>query len=200
MNQSTIQPDVQSQVNHLVELVQAPFYHRPDFWIFLILTIAGVGVSAFGLWYSIQAFKEAQQAKVEAKQAKAAAKEAGKTVRVQTVAIELGEISQKLERLEPQILFSDARELLNEVSRKLLRAVSPYSENQTLKAKILAVRTAIEAAQTSMKGVRPTPGTPEVSGSVYTGIEADFAALNNLVAELLGLFETRSFDSGDENA
>lgn len=200
MSQPVTQPDFQSQINRLLESVQAPFWHRPEFWIFLILSIGGLVVSAVGLWYSMRAFEEAQQAKVEAKQAKAAAREAGKTVRVQTVAIELGEISQKLERLQPDILFSEARELLNEVSRKLLRAVSPYAEDPALKAKVSSVRAAIEAAQASMKGVRPTPGAAEVPGSVYNGIEADFASINNLVAELLGLFETRSFDSGETDA
>jgi hypothetical protein len=199
MNQSAIQPDVQSQVNHLVDLIQAPFYHRPDFWIFLFLTVAGLTVGAFGLWYSIQAFKEAQQAKVEATQAKAAAREAGKSVRVQTAAIEIGEISQKLVRLHPTIRFSEASELLNEVSRKLLRSVAPYLEDPILKTKIASVRPTIEAAQASMQRVLPTPGEEEVSGSVYTGVQADFAALNNLVAELVGLFEARSFDSGEKH-
>ena len=68
------------------------------------------------------------------------------------------------------------------------------------KAKVSSVKQAIEAAQASMKGVRPTPGAAEVPGSVYNGIEADFASINNLVAELLGLFETRSFDSGETDA
>ena len=194
-----MQADVQSQINHIVELIQEPMWRRIDFWIFLFLSIGSLVVGAFGLRYSIRAFKEAEQAKDEAKKAKAAAREAGKTVRVQTVAIELGEISQKLERLQPDILFNEARELLNEVARKLLRAISPYEDDQVLKAKISAVRGSIENAQNSMQGVRPTQGSPEVPGSVYNGIEADFVAINNLVAELLGLFETRSFDSGDKD-
>jgi multidrug resistance efflux pump len=195
-----MQPDAQAQINHILELVQSHFWQRGDFWVFVVLSILSIGVSGFGLWYSIRAFKEAEQAKVQATQAKAAAKEAGKIVRVQTVAIELGEISQKLEKLEPDILFSEARELLAEISRKLLRSISPYAEDSRLKSKIAAVKAAIEATQNSMKEVRPTPGTPEVRGSVYNGIEADLRTVNNLVAELLGLFETRGFDSGEEDA
>src|ERR1700733_10350816 len=153
-----MQQDAQQQINRLVGVLQSPFWDRPDFWVFVALSMVGLAVSSFGLWYSLRAFEEAEKAKLEAQAAKAAAKEAGKVVRVQTVAIELGEISQKLERLEPDILFSEARELLNEVSRKLLRSVAPYAEEPALKAKISAVRQAIEGAQTSMKGVRPTTG------------------------------------------
>jgi len=195
-----MQPDIQTQINHLTELLQSPFWHRGDFWIFAILGMVSIVVSGFGLWFSIKAFGEAEQAKVAATQAKVAAKEAGKVVRVQTVAIELGEISQRLERLEPDILFSDARELVNEVARKLLRSISPYSEEPLLKTKIAEIRAAIPAAQNSMKEVRPSPGASEVPGAVYNAIEADLAKLNNLVAELLGLFETMNIHSGEPNA
>jgi hypothetical protein len=197
-----MQSDIQSQVSRLIELLQGPFWKHVDFWVFLLLSLAGLGVAIAGLLYSIRAFKEAHQAKLEAQQAKQAATEAGRTVKAQTVAIELGEISQRLERLQPDILFSEARELLNEVSRRLRRAISPFAEDPALKVTISAVRQALDTAQSSLKGVRPTnPGNErEVPGAVYNGIEADFATIGNLVADLLGLFEKQTFDSGVRNA
>jgi hypothetical protein len=121
-----MQTDVQSQLARIIELLQEPLWRRWDFWISLILGLAGVGVGIAALKYAILAFEEAKLAKEEAEQAKEAATEAGKTVRVQTVAIELGEISQKLGRLQPEIRFSEARDLLNDVSWRLRRAISPF--------------------------------------------------------------------------
>jgi hypothetical protein len=51
-----------------------------------------------------------------------------------------------------------------------------------------------------MKGVRPTSGESETGSLVYNGIEADFALIGNLVADLLGLFEKQTFDSGVRHA
>ena len=188
-----MQPDLQSEVNHLIQVLQEPVWHRWDFWLLLILSLAGLGVTIAGLVYSILAFREARLAKIEAEQAKRAATEAGRTVRAQTVAIELSEIAQKLEGLKPEIKFSDARELFNEVSRRLRRAISPFAEDASLKTTISAVRQALDTAQSSLKGVRPTNplSETETPGTVYNGVEADFLAINNLVADLLGLVSKR---------
>jgi hypothetical protein len=194
-----MQADVQSQVSKVLELLQT---HRWDFLVSLLLSLAGIGVSIAGLVYSIRAFREANLAKLEAELAKQAATEAGRTVRVQTVAIELGEVSQKLERLLPDIRFSEARELLNEVSKRTRRAISPFAEDPALKTTIAAVRQALDTAQSSLKGVRPTSpaGESEAPIAVYNAIEADFAAIGNLVADLLGLFEKQTFEPGVKHA
>jgi len=194
-----MQADVQSQLTHIVELLQEPFWRHWDFWISLVLGLAGLGVGIAALKYAIQAFEEAKLAKEEAGRAKEAATEAGKTVKVQTVAIELGEISQKLGRLQPETRFSEARDLLNEVSWRLRRAISPFAEDAALKSTIAAVRQALDGAQNSLKGVRPTSAESEAPGVVYNGIESDFALIGNLVADLLGLFEKQTFDPGAGN-
>jgi hypothetical protein len=196
-----MQADIQSQVTRITEILREPFWRHGEFWIFLLLSLIGLGISTAGLVYAILAFKEAELAKLEAEKAKQAATEAGRTVKAQTVAIDLGEISQKLERLQPDIRFSEARELLNEVSRKIRRAISPFAEDPALKSTIGTLRQALDGAQSSLKGVRPNPGNEnEVPGAVYNGIEADFATISNLVADLLGLFEKQTFDSGARNA
>jgi hypothetical protein len=191
-------PDVVSQIHRAIDLLQEPFWRHGDFWVYIVLTLVGLGVGIAGLVYAVRAFKEAQLAKIAAENAKHAATEAGRTVRVQTVAIELGEVSQKLERLRPKILFVDARDLLNEISKRIRRNVSPFAEDPALKTTIAAVRQALDAAQKSLNDVRPA--TPEnesdAPNAVFNGIEADFALIGNLVADLLGLVEKQTFDSG----
>jgi hypothetical protein len=187
-----MQADVQSQIARIMELLQAPFWRRWEFWLHLV----GIGVGVAALVYAIRAFEEAKLAKQEAERAKDAATAAGKTVRVQTVAIELGEISQKLGRLQPDARFSEARDLLNEVSWRLRRAISPFAEDEALKSTIASVRQALDTAQNSLKNVRPASADSDAPGVVYNGIESDFALIGNLVADLLGLFEKQTFDSG----
>lgn len=196
-----MQPDIQSQINRILDLLQRPLHQRLDFWIFFVLAVIGIAAGVASLYYAVLAYEEAKLAKSAAEQAKKAATEAGKTVRVQTVAIELGEITQKLEQLRPDILFSEARDLFNEVSRRLRRAISPFADDPALKTTIAAVRAALDATQTSLKNVRPTDPNKEreTPAAVYNGVEADFVAISNLVADLLGLFEQKTFHFGDTN-
>src|SRR5258706_5078498 len=124
------------------------FYELPDFWI------NGV-IGRGGLLFAVLAY-------LEAKQAKSAALEAGRTVKLQTITIELTEISQKLDRISPEIRFSEARDLLAEMSRRVRRAISPYANESDFREAISAVREALTAAQESLKTVRPSdPATAE---------------------------------------
>jgi hypothetical protein len=191
-------PDVQSQLNTISQVVQEHFWVRPDFWIATIIGIAGLVVGAFGLFYAVQAFREAEKAKLEAERATRAAMEAGKTVKAQTVAVELGEVSQKLEKLQPGVKFQDARDLLMEISKRLRRNVSPFAEDEALEKTITTLRQALDTAQKSLNSVRPAipANEEEAPNAVFNGVESDFATIGNLVADLLGLFEKQTFDSG----
>lgn len=184
---------MQAAAQSLITL-QYEFLRRPDFWISLIIDLAGLIVGIFALVYAIRAFNEATLAKGEAEKAKDAATEAGKTVRAQSVAIELGEIPTKLGRLQPDTEFSQARELLNEISWRTRRAISPFSEELPLKAVIEAIRKALDTAQTSLNNLRPASGQAEVPGVIYNGLESDFAVIGNLIADLLGLLDKRTID------
>jgi hypothetical protein len=179
--------DIQSALNRIVEL-HHPFWKDGSFWIFLALGGAG-------LYFSIRAF-------VEARGAKQAATEAGRTVKLQTITIELTEIAQKLDRIQPDVPFNEARDLLSEISRRLRRAVSPFAKESELSAAIDAVLQSLQAAQKSLKSVRPTDPAKEAEAprAVYYAIEDDFATINNCVADLLGLFEKQTFDFGDDDA
>jgi Flp pilus assembly protein TadG len=188
---SPMQVDLQTAVSQLNEIVQRPFWSRLDFWIGIISIVVSTG----GLIYAIRAF-------YEAKRATRAATAAGRTVRLQTVAIELSEIIQKLERLQADIRFTEAQELLNEVSRRLRRFVSPFSDDNKLSPSITLCLSALDGAQKSLNGVRPTDPSKagELPGVVYWAVQGDFATINSSVAALQGLFEKESFHFGDYNA
>jgi hypothetical protein len=178
-------PDLQSFVNQILQQVQSPFWHHVDFWI-------GAALSVAGLLFSILAF-------VEAKRAKQAAIAAGRTVKLQTIAIELSELTQKLGPIEPDILWKEARDTLAYISYRVHRATSPFTNDLKLSANISATLGALAAAQASLKAVRPTDPAKEKEAplAVYNAIEDNFLTINNLVADLIGLIEKQGIESGD---
>jgi hypothetical protein len=176
------------------QLLEAPFWKHADFWISSTIGISGVLVSFL-------AYRQAEKATIEAEKAKQAATEAGKTVKLQTMAVELSEVNQKLDRVQPGIKFNVAKDLFNETSRRLRRVIAPFADHPNLHEAIEAVRTALETTQASLKQVRP--GDPAKEGeapdAVYYGVEDNFATINNCVADLLGLVEKHT-NFGDDDA
>jgi len=169
------------------KIAEEHFWYRGDFWIGTILGIAG-------LIFSLLAF-------LEAGRAKHAATEAGKTVKIQTVTIELSEIQPKLDKLHPAIKFDEARDLLNEITRRLRRVISPFEKDQSFSDKISVLREILDKTKESLNKVRPTdPTKEEVPRAVYFAIESDFAAISNCVADLSGLFEKKTINFGDDDA
>jgi|GEM_PF-3375652 len=173
------------QVLQLQQILQVPFWHHVDFWISTGIGIIGLG---FTIW-----------AVFAATGAKRAAVEAGRTVKIQTVAIELMEISQKLDSLDLEIMFPDARDFLNGVSSKLRRLIAPFQNYQDLGPAVANIRESLSNAKTSLNAARPQPGAPPAPvGSVYNAIEADLATISGFVADLLGLMETRAVNIPQE--
>ena len=105
-------------IENIISVMEQPFYTTPEFWIASIIGIASV-------YFSVKAFKEAREAKK-------AAFEAGKTVKIQTITIELTEIAQRLDKLDFELNFSEARDLLNEVSRRIRRLIAPFQDTDYL--------------------------------------------------------------------
>ena len=126
----------------VLEAIHSPFWARVDFWI---STLLGLG----GLLFLLAAF-------VEARQAKRAATDAGRTVKLHATTMDLTELSQKLDRIPPELLYNEARDLLAEISRRLRRLVSPFAKDDELSAPIHALREALANAQESLKLTRPT--------------------------------------------
>lgn len=167
------------------------------FWAFHIDFYIGLIVGLVGLWLSFLAFREA-------KAAAKAALAAGRVVRIQTTTIELTEILQRLDGLAINIEYAEARDLLTEVSRRLLRYLAPFQSDADLTQPMTELNQALAAARKALESVRPnvaTTGQQSPSmGAVYYAIEGQLSLLNNSVATILGLLETKSFGSGDENA
>lgn len=155
------------------------FYQKWDFWI---STIIGLG----GIFFSILSF-------IQAKKAKEAAENATKTVKLQTVTIELTEIIQKLEKLSQDINFSNARDLLNETSRKVRRLISPFKEDSEYSEKINQLYEHLEICQNALSSVRPD-GEEIVPFTIFNALEGNFSTLNGLLADLLGLIEKRTIN------
>lgn len=165
----------------ILDILQAGFWMHTTFWI-----------ETFGLGFAAAAFWEARQAKV-------AATHAGKAVKIQTIALELTEASLKLDRIEPDIKFREARDLLSETSRRITRATSPFSEDAKLQQSINALSEIIENALAALNSVRPTiPNAEEQAPhAVYYAVESHFSKINNSVAHLVGLLEKQTSNFGD---
>lgn len=168
-----------NEIIELINQIDIPFWERIDFWIFLVLSIGS-------LYASIKAF-------IEAKQAKIAANEAGKTVKIQTVTIELSEVIQRLDRLDVEIDFSTARDLLNETNRRVRRLIAPFKEDDEYKTLISSIITTLSDSKTALLQVRPIDQDEIiVKSTVYYSMESNFSELTGQLAELMGKFEERT--------
>lgn len=171
----------------IIEEVSIPFWQTLDFWLFLVLSV-------LSLLAAIKAF-------VEARRAKMAAYEAGKTVKLQTITIELSEIVQKLEKLDIYIEFSTARDFLNEINRRVRRLISPFQDEVEYQDLIEKIKNILDEAKKSLIQVRPIEEIDEdtLTQAVYNATESYFAELSGLIAELMGLFEKRTIERGTQN-
>lgn len=183
---------LEQKLDQLLEKSEQPLIQAWDFWLFLGLSLIGIGLSAGGLWYSIRSFQEAQAAKK-------AAVEAGKIVKVQTVTIELSEIIQRLDALETDISFTDARDLHTEIARRLRRLTSSLRNDADadLKNSIEQLHVSLEETRTALDGVRPEQQPPKTENVVYNAIEGHFSSMSGCIADLMGLLEKRTIAVGD---
>ena len=170
------------------EQVLTPFYFEPSFIIGTIIGLTSV-IVAFMAFY-------------EARGAKQAASEAGKTVKIQTITIDLTEIAQRLDTLDFNLGFSEARDLLNEVSRKLRRLIAPFQSNDDMSEACDNLKTALNDAKEALENVRPPSDIDKTdesdinitANSIYFATQGHFANISDLVAEIMGLFEKRNIE------
>jgi hypothetical protein len=171
---------MEAMVKQILAILESSFIYHWDFWITNTLGVAAIGFS-FAAFY-------------QAKQARKAAIEAGITVKLQTITIDLTEIAQKLNKLEPNITFSNARDLLNEISYRLRRVMSPFANDLDLKITINSLRQALDTAKASLDAVRPADPAKELETprAVYNAVQGELATINSFVADLAGLFESKT--------
>ena len=181
-------PDIETlktALDSILEIVSQPEYSKWYFYLFILLGITSI-------IFSILAF-------LEARKAKQAASEAGTTVKIQTITIELSEIVQRLDTLDMEIEFSTARDLLNEITRRLRRLISTFKNDPEFKTTIMELIDTLGEARNALQEVRPTDSDAEdvVPNAVYYATEGFFSAISGLVADLMGLFEKRTIDTGE---
>lgn len=158
-----------------------------DFWIFLIIGVVSLLVGIASLYFSIRAFLEASGAQRAAKAAAAAVKTHSDT-------IELTQLSQPLDRLELNINFSEARKLLSETSRRAKRVIAGLQNDQALKQAIDAVQAALNEAQEALQSVKPANDVEQEKSTplaVYYALESPFTTLNDSLAVLCGLLDSK---------
>lgn len=170
------------EIIKLINELKIPFYKDLGFWI-------GVLVGLTSVIFSYIAYREA-------KKAKEAAKEAGKSVKIQTITIELTELIQRLDKLDVEISYQEARDLYNEINRKVRRILSPYKKEEYFETEILEIITTLNDLKKGLNGVKPfsNDNTEEqmTGSSVYFGIESEFSTLSGQLAELSGLMEQKN--------
>jgi hypothetical protein len=172
----------EEEITKLAELLMQPFYLDIGFWISVVIGVASV-------FFSVMAFTEARKAKQ-------AASEAGKTVKIQTITIELTEIAQRLDKLDFNLSFSEARDLLNEVSRKIRRLIAPFQSSEDMVEACESIKTALDNAKMALEELRPqSEGDNEMPlNSVYFATQGHFSNISDFVAEIMGLFEKRNIE------
>jgi hypothetical protein len=191
--------DVQSALSQIRQILDTPFYYRWDFWISTVIGVIGAFIAYGAYTQAEKAEVEAKSAKLEAEKAKQAALEGGKTVKLQTVCIDLSQIAQKLgAAVQPGIKFAKAKELFNETSGHLLRVMAPFGEHSNFRAAIGTVKTAIQGTHDALQQVAPTDPAKEneTPYAVYNGVEDQFATLKFAVDELSGLMEAQTYEFG----
>ncbi len=178
--------ELETLVNKVYQLLDTPFWKKGDFWIF-------IGIGSASVFASYKAFREARKART-------AAHEAGRTVKIQTITIELSELVQKLDTLDIEIDFSTARDFLNEINRRIRRLMSPFQTDDMYIEVITNIKAVLSNAKGGLDEVKPinADGQEPVSNSIYYAIESYFSELSGYIAELMGLFEKRTIETGGE--
>jgi len=172
----------EEDIAKLAEALGEPFYTLPEFWV-------GSIIGVISIFFSVKAF-------LEAREAKKAASEAGRTVKIQTITIELTEIAQRLDKLDFELNFSEARDLLNEVSRRLRRLIAPFQANEDMLSQCDSLKTALDEAKLALEEVRPQHDASQdiPSNTIYFATQGHFSNISSLVAEIMGLFEKRTIE------
>lgn len=159
------------------------FYENFGFWIGIILSIIGIIIS----WI---AYKEAERAKI-------AAFKAANFVRIQSITIELTEITQRLDKINPNLDYSTARDFFNEVSRRIRRSLSSISQHPEFSQKTNQIITTLNGIKKNLDDVRKTALEDKslLEGiDIYLIIEGEFSTLSGDLAELCGILEQKTIE------
>jgi hypothetical protein len=166
----------------IVLQAQPDFWTTGDFWIFLVLGLGGVLLSAIG---AVQAYR----AKLEATKAKNEATRAGQSVRVQTITIELSEMCQRLEKLDANIDYLAVRDIHSEVNRKLRRLIAQVDAGIISDERRKVMEGNLNDIKEALAEVRPLGDAPVIPGAVYFAVEGHFTSLIGNISSMIGQLE-----------
>jgi hypothetical protein len=174
----------------LEKTAQSDFWgSHGDFWVSTFIGVIGLG---FTVW-----------AVIAATGAKRAANRAARSVKMQSVAIELMDIAKELGSFDDQsILYPEAREFMREINFKLRRLIAPFQDYDELGDFVASIRENLTNTQKALSGVKPVPGAEEAApvGTVYNAIEGYVAIIGDGVADLVGLMHTAPMNIGRSEA
>lgn len=101
-----------------------------------------------------------------------------------------------MDKLDIEIEFSTARDLLNETNRRVRRLIAPFKEDDNYKTIAIKIIDTLSSAKNNLLQVRPIDQEEQVvTNSVYYAIESDFSELSGQLAELMGKFEERTINN-----
>lgn len=173
-------------LNNIHEIISTPFYKKVEFWVPVV-------ISAIGVFFSFKAYKEA-------KSAKKASIDAGRTVKIQTIVIDIAELIQRISSFNEDLSYAEARNILTDITNRSHRLISPFERDQNYKHKISEIKDALTKAKIALNKVKPSPdgeGEEIKFHSVYYAIETPFSEVSKLLSELTGLFEKSTIELGE---
>ncbi len=178
----------------MIILEQSPFWaSHTDYWIAGILSILGIGVSAFGLYYSIKAFSEA-------KLAKNAANQAGIVVKTQEIVMELERISNSCQ-LDENVNFQQCTVTFNDISARVYGILGMYKSDEEIKEEIQLIQDNLASIKTSLDTAnKSNPSSPFndnaiapaiLENYVYNITAPHFTNLIGSLSKLKGMLNSR---------
>jgi len=155
------------------------FWEQWDFWINLLLALAGIILGGYSVHYSVKSFKEA-------KDAKDAAQKAGKTVRKQDIIVVLTELLNECQ-INESIQFYEASTRHRMLHRRINHIKGLYSSdfNDTQKQFFENIEASLESIKSTLGIFNPTV-TPDVENNPP---EFLFMYLDPIMTDLSGHIE-----------
>lgn len=161
----------------LAQVVQS-FWQSAGFWILLILVLIIIAALVF-FYFEINT-RDKNSDRITA------------SSRLQNIMLEYQTIIHKLDQLNIDIEFPEARDLCSEINRRVRRLTAAYKADPEYQEIIAAIHQSLEAIKSSLTDVRPVEMRKLSDTAVYFAIEAHFSELGGHLSELMGLFEKQS--------
>ena len=170
----------------IIDFASTPFWEHPNFWIEIVIALAGLLIGWLAYKEAHRAFVEAGKAKDAATAAKDAAIKAGKTVKKQSILLAISE-TIRLCQIRGNTNYEDSNTKLMEIVGKVRNIIGLYREDigQSHQGILQQIETSASASLTEFNLL-----DPEVdSKGIYNKIRPIIADLVGHLNELQGILE-----------